>query len=92
MGLISDGTTFTSTPWVAIGDAPHAIELDWRASTAAGANDGGLTLWLDGSQLANLGGVDNDTRRIDTARLGAVSGIDTAREERPTSTPSNRGG
>jgi K319L-like, PKD domain len=75
-GLISDGTTFTSTPWVGIADAPHAIELDWRASTAVGANNGGLTLWLDGSQLANLGGVDNDTRRIDAARLGAVSGID----------------
>jgi sugar lactone lactonase YvrE len=75
-GLISDGTSFTSTPWLAIADARHAIELDWRASTVAGANNGGLTLWIDGSQLANLTGVDNDTRRIDTARLGAVSGID----------------
>jgi hypothetical protein len=50
--------------------------LDWRASTAAGANNGGLTFWIDGVQQANLTGVDNDTRRIDRVRLGAVSGLD----------------
>ena len=44
---------------------------------AVGANDGGLTLWIDGTQKANLTGADNDTRRIDRVRLGAASGIDT---------------
>jgi hypothetical protein len=51
--------------------------VDWRTSTAAGANNGGLTLWIDGVQQANLTGVDNDTRRIERVRLGAVAGIDT---------------
>ena len=75
--LISDASTWTTTSWFTISDTPHFIEIDWRASSAAGANSGGLTLWIDGVQQANLTGVDNDTRRIDRATLGAVAGIDT---------------
>lgn len=75
--LISDASTWTTTNWFTISDAPHFIEIDWRASSAAGANSGGLTLWIDGVQQSNLTGVDNDTRRIDSVRLGAVTGIDT---------------
>ena len=76
-GLVGDGSTWANSSWLTISDAPHAIELDWRAATGVGANNGSLTLWIDGVQKANLIGVDNDTRRIDRARLGAVSGVDT---------------
>jgi hypothetical protein len=41
-----------------------------------GANDGGLTLWIDGTQQANVTRIDNDTRRIESVRMGAVSGVD----------------
>ena len=75
--LLNDGTTWTNTNWFTISDAPHFIELDWRAATAAGANNGGLTLWTDGIQQQNLTGIDNDTRRMDRVRLGALAGIDT---------------
>jgi hypothetical protein len=74
--LVNDAKGWTSTSWIPLGDAPHALELDWRAATAAGANNGGLTFWIDGVQQADLTGVDNDTRRIDQVRLGAVSGVD----------------
>ena len=74
--ILNDATTYTSTNWFTITDAPHSIELDWRASTAVGANNGGLTLWIDGAQQASITGIDNDTRRIESIRLGAVSGID----------------
>ncbi len=74
--LVNDSTSYASTAWFTLSDAPHLIELDWRAATAPGNNDGGLTLWLDGVQQASLSGVDNDTRRIDHVRLGAVNGID----------------
>ena len=76
-GLVGDGSTWANSSWLTISDAPHAIEMDWRAATGVGANNGSLTLWIDGTQQALLTGVDNDTRRIDRARLGAVSGIDT---------------
>jgi hypothetical protein len=75
--LIDDGSTWMNSNWFTISDAPHFIEVDWRAATGVGANNGGLTLWIDGGQQADLTGIDNDTRRIDRARLGAITGIDT---------------
>jgi hypothetical protein len=75
--LFNDAKAWVSTSWIPLSDAPHALELDWRAATAAGANNGGLTFWIDGVQQADLTGVDNDTRRIDQVRLGATSGVDT---------------
>ena len=77
VALRNDSNSWTSSSWFPITDASHFIEIDWRASTASGANNGGLTLWIDGTQRANLIGVDNDTRRIDRVQLGAVSGVDT---------------
>lgn len=74
--LRNDSSSWTTSSWFTISDAPHFIEMDWRAATGSGANNGSLTLWIDGAQRANLTGVDNDTRRIDRVRLGAVTGID----------------
>lgn len=75
-GLQSDSNTWTRSGWTIISDAAHFVEVDWQAATSAGANDGSLTFWVDGSQQANLTGIDNDTYRIDRVRLGAVSGLD----------------
>lgn len=75
-GLRLDSTTWKMSPYYTVSDAPHSIELDWQAATAAGANNGSLTLWLDGVQKPALTGIDNDTRRVDRARLGAI-GVDT---------------
>jgi hypothetical protein len=76
-GLVNDGTTWAWSSWTSISDAPHSIEFYWKAATGPGTNDGGLTLWIDGVQQANLTGIDNDTRQIDLIQLGAVGGIDT---------------
>lgn len=75
--LRNDSNRWKSGSWFTITDSVHFIEIDWRAATASGANNGGLTLWVDGLQHANLTGVDNDTRHLDQIKLGAVSGIDT---------------
>lgn len=74
--VLDDASNWIDTAWFTISDSSHFIEVDWQAATAAGANNGSLTLWIDGAQQANLSGVNNDTWRIDRARLGAVSGID----------------
>ena len=74
--LTNDGSSWTNTSWFMISDAPHSIEFDWQAATGAGTNNGGLTLWIDNIQQASLSGIDNDTRRIDRIRLGAVAGLD----------------
>ena len=75
--ILNDSSTFINTNWFTINDGPHFIEIDWLAATGVGVNNGGLTLWIDGTQQANLSGVDNDTWRVDRARLGALAGIDT---------------
>ncbi len=72
----TDTTTFLTTAWYTISDASHFIELDWLAATGVGANNGSLTLWIDGVQMQIVSGVDNDTRRVDEVRLGPLSGID----------------
>lgn len=74
--ILNDASAFVVTNWFTITDAPHSIEVDWRASTGAAANNGGLTLWIDGAQQVDLTGVDNDTLRIDRVRLGALAGMD----------------
>jgi hypothetical protein len=75
--LRDDATTWRNSAFFTITDAPHLIQLDWRAATVAGANNGSLAFRIDGGLKANLTGVDNDTRRIDRVQLGAVLGIDT---------------
>ena len=74
--LLNDSGAWQSTSWVTISDAKHPVEINWQAATGAGANNGSLTFWVDGVQKASLTGVDNDTRRIDRVRLGAVAGVD----------------
>ncbi|MBI5293413.1 MAG: peptidoglycan DD-metalloendopeptidase family protein [Chloroflexi bacterium] len=71
----NDTGAWQNTTWHLLSDAPHTIEIDWQAA-AVGANNGSLTLWLDGVQTTSLAGIDNDTRRIDRIRLGLVGGLD----------------
>lgn len=73
----NDAGTYLGTATVNISDAPHVIEILWVRATAAGANDGTLTFWLDGVQVGSVTGIDSDGRTVDTAQFGAVEGIDT---------------
>lgn len=56
---------FKTTPWVAISNAAHAIEVDWVAGSA-----GTLRLATDGVVRQTLSNLANSKLRIDTARLG----------------------
>jgi hypothetical protein len=67
---------WVNTAWINITDAPHIIEVDWRASTSASAKDGTLTFWIDEVQQGHVTGVDNHTHRLTQVRFGAVSAID----------------
>jgi len=75
--LLDDSGIWQTSSWQTITNAYHSIEIDWRAATAVGANDGGLTFWIDGSQKGNLTGIANASRRIDRVALGATAEIDT---------------
>jgi hypothetical protein len=71
----NSGATFGSE-WFTLENNWTCVEIDWRAATQPDTNDGGLTLWLDGVQEAEIVNVANGNLRVETVRLGAVSGID----------------
>jgi YD repeat-containing protein len=75
--VVNDSTTWSSIAWTTISDAPHKLEFDWKAATAPGANNGGITFWVDGVQKGTFTNIDNDTRKVDYVQFGAVAGIDT---------------
>jgi len=60
-----------------ITDDKHYVEIDWKASDTTTTTNGSLTFWIDGTQQGNITGIDNDSRKVDRAALGAVSGVDT---------------
>ena len=70
--ILNNSSAWTNSAWFGISDAPHALEINWLAAT-----NGGITLWIDGTQRAALTGIANSNYRVDRVRLGAVNGIDT---------------
>lgn len=71
-----DDNSWVESVYYPLTDTPHFIEVDWRGATASGLKDGSISLWADGVLKQIILGIDNDTYRIDTARLGEVSGLD----------------
>lgn len=59
-------------------DGWRAIEFQWSAATAAGANNGFVNVWLDGNAQTGLANLDSDTQVINYARWGSVTGATTA--------------
>lgn len=64
------------TAMYVITDEPHWIEVDWKASSATGANDGTTELIIDGVSKETITGIDNDTKEVSNTRFGASYGID----------------
>jgi RHS repeat-associated protein len=57
-------------------DAAQLIEVEYKAASAAGANDGYLKLWINDSLVDTISNLDNDTYLIDTTSLGVVGSLD----------------
>jgi hypothetical protein len=74
--LLDDNANWRNSTWFTISDAPHFLEISWKAATRIGANNGYLTLWIDNVQRAKLAYMNNDTLRIERVQMGAVAGID----------------
>jgi hypothetical protein len=74
--VVNDGTSWSNSAWFTITDASHKLEIDWRASSGPGANNGGITFWVDDVQRGIFTNIDNDTRKVDYVRLGGLAGID----------------
>lgn len=58
---------------IPITDAWHEVTLGFRKSTAPGADNGELAVWVDGICYAYANGIDNDQLEIEYVRWGANS-------------------
>jgi hypothetical protein len=68
-----DDNTQANTPFIPLTDEPHAIELSWRRSSGPDAEDGQLELFIDGTSVSVLTGLDNSISAVDFVRMGALS-------------------
>jgi hypothetical protein len=68
-----DDLTKVKSGWHLLSDAVHTIEVNWQASSAPGANDGYVDLYIDDVLQETLGNLDNDTLYIDSFRMGFTS-------------------
>ena len=74
---LTDSGAEIASPAYVLPASWRSIEIDWARATAAGANNGRLSLWIDGaSRATSLTGLDNDTLGINYVRWGAVAGLD----------------
>jgi hypothetical protein len=74
--IMNDAYIYTIGNKFTISNGWHPIEIEWQASSASGANNGFLTLWIDGVLKQTISNIDNDQITIGEVRLGAVAGID----------------
>ena len=73
---INDSAGGDDTGNYEISDALHYIEVLLEYASGAAANDGAITLWIDGVEKEELGGLDIfDISKPDGARLGATKNI-----------------
>jgi hypothetical protein len=76
-GIRNDSWNTITTSFYTITDVPHFIEVLCQYATAHDANNGILTLWIDGAQQATITNVDlYDLSKPDEARIGAASNVD----------------
>ncbi len=64
-----------ATPWATVSNAPHFMVISWRAASTVQTHNGALQWWIDGDLKSGVTDLDNDTRRIDSVRWGAVRGV-----------------
>jgi hypothetical protein len=73
---VTDTSVWVTGTQIATLDEPQLIEIEYKAASAAGANDGTLKLWLNETLADTIENLDNETRLIDDVYLGAASSLD----------------
>ncbi len=61
------------TPFIDISDAPHAIELDWQRAGSVDTSEGTFELFVEGTSVATLSGLDNGDAAVDYVRMGVFA-------------------
>lgn len=73
------GTLYsTLTGGFALGEW-HRVEIHCKLSSGAGANDGDVQIWLDGTSIGHVTGIDSDTLSLSRVNVGqSGSGVPAA--------------
>lgn len=66
---------FNNIPWLDVTRGEHLIEVQWRAASDPTVADGYVRLFIDGQYAGEVTGIQNDQRRIEEIRFGAM-GVD----------------
>lgn len=72
-----DSNVLTESPWFIAPNGDQELELEWRQSSAPGANDGTAIFHLDGALKTALDCLDSDAVVISATAIGASRGIET---------------
>lgn len=72
-GIRTDAPATSFTAEYSITNGEHYIEIDWKAATSAGANNGYIELLIDGVSKETKGSIDNDTYVIDWVLVGSAN-------------------
>jgi cysteine-rich repeat protein len=68
-----DDNSQVDTPFVNLDPGPHAVEIDWKASSSSSASDGQLRLWVDGVLQSTMPALNNNVSILKAVRLGALN-------------------
>jgi ELWxxDGT repeat protein len=69
---LDDGTR-AQTPFVAITDEPHMVELDWEWSRGIDDHTGRFALWIDEVPVSALNGLQTHGYTVQAVQLGAMA-------------------
>ena len=75
-GILTDANQWVNTSWYSIDDAPHVIELEWRAASYPDSADGRLGMWINDAPSEIRVGIANPASVVDLVRWGLVAGVD----------------
>ena len=76
MDAQNDAQAWVAGQYLAVSDDWQMLEVEWQTASAAGAGDGYVKLWINDVLVDTLSGLDNDTRHVTKASIGAVAGLD----------------
>lgn len=68
----ADDGDWHHSPWAPLPSGDRHLRTDWLAASGPGSSDGLARLWVDGLLIAELAGLDNDTREAGVLNLGAL--------------------
>ena len=68
-----DAGNWLESDSVLITDAWQAIEIEWQAASAPGANNGSMKLWIGDQLAASIENIDNDIQSIKSVTFGAMT-------------------